>query len=106
MQQIRDDLDHIKQRRLAKFSAWKCWPAGRRQEKIERAQQHIADEFDIVNFLRNQMLTQIHRKLVFNPLDRYLLKNQAKPFVLNSKAQCQSDTDSDDYRVEKMVVDR
>ena len=42
----------------------------------------IDKELDIVNFLRKQMVSDLVQKLTFTKLERYLLRNQARPFVI------------------------
>ena len=62
--------------------------------KTKRAQSLIDEQLDIVSFVRNSFMIQTQRKVLFTKLERYLLRNQIYPFVVNSKQQTTSSDNS------------
>ena len=68
------------------------------QAKSKRAQDLIDDQLDVVNFLRNMFLVNASMRVLFTKLERFLLKNQSHPFVLNSQEKvCSSDESGQNY---------
>ena len=56
----------------------------------------IQKELDIAYFLKNQMVTSLALKLLFTKLERTLLRNQAKPFVIRDATSPASSDDETD----------
>ena len=71
------------------------------------AEERISREIDIVTLLRHQMIDDIARRLLFTRMERYLIRNQAKPFVLEMKYSSKkcSDSDSSDYYPTQLIND-
>ena len=54
---------------------------------MKKAKSIIADELDIETFLRGQFRNKTSQKVLFTQLERFLLRNQAKPYVIDSKIE-------------------
>ena len=71
-------------RKPAKFKSFLCLQAKSRRNLFAKATHRINNELDVVNFVRHQLIDKIHRKLIFSKNERFLMKHQAKPFVLRN----------------------
>ena len=56
------------------------------------AEERIAKHLDVVHIIRNQMINEVTRRLLFTKLERYLMRQQQRPFTLSSKKVKSSDT--------------
>ena len=63
--------------------------------KSKKAQALIDHELDIVRFLRGQFVNKATQKLLFTRFERFLLKNQFKPYVISSRTEPKESNDSD-----------
>ena len=104
-EKARSDEQQLPPRKSAIFSVFSysiCACKSGEKKLIEAASNHIDEQLDIISFLRHQLVDRIERRNLFTRLERYLLKNQAKPFVLNAsysnkKKTPDSDSDSSDF---------
>ena len=58
----------------------------RREDKdlIEKANERIEKQLDIVKYLRSSLIHRVQRNLVLTLGERHLLRNQINPFVLDA----------------------
>ena len=55
------------------------------RQKQDKAAQILEQELDIAKFLKKQMISSLTLKMLFSKLERLLLRNQAKPFIINDE---------------------
>ena len=60
------------------------------------ASRRINRELDIVNYLKHRMIGSVQKRTIFTQMDRYLMKHQARSFVLDARQQ-ESSSDSSDF---------
>ena len=83
--QVNYESNQIARRKPARFSLCNClcsWRDSVGERLLGVAEERISRELDIVTFLRHQMIDDVARRLLFTRMERYLIRNQAKPFVL------------------------
>ena len=77
--------NEIARRIPARFHLCRClcsWKDSIGDRLFTVAEDRISREIDIVSFIRQQMIDDIVRRLLFTRMERYLIRNQANPFVL------------------------
>ena len=62
------------------------------------AADRLSKELDCVTFLRKQMMQDVAFKILFSPIERFLIGNQNKPFTLNHSEI--DDSDSSDGQID------
>ena len=74
-------ITHIRKRKPfhIQLCSWLCSQRNKRYQS--KAEDIIANELDIVNFLKHQMINTIQLRLQFTKFERFLLRNQSVPFV-------------------------
>ena len=81
---------HRRKSLKAKFCNYFCNKKNRRLQ--DHASELLGDQLDIVEVLRHQMVSKISIRALFSKVERYLLTNQANPFVITEKKKpCLSD---------------
>ena len=89
----RDISKWITHRRPAKLSycTWlRCFQNRKTVGLQKVAEDQITKELDIVTFLKHQMIDKIERRLIFSRMDRYLMRHQYNPFVLEKQSKLKS----------------
>ena len=77
-------FEHIKKRKHISTKLLNLF-CDRRNHKLQQfAERRISKHLDIVRFLKNQMVSKIIQRLLFSKPERFLLRNQATPFVVKS----------------------
>ena len=56
----------------------------RNHRKLSLAADKISSELDIIRLLRQQMVTKIAQRTLFTKLERFLMVNQTKPFLIKA----------------------
>ena len=87
-------LEIIQKRKKLKIVSCN-WLFNKRNKRLQdSAIEKISQELDIVHLLKNQMITSQVIRLLFTKLERVLLRNQAKQFVIrDAKEPVGSDDD-------------
>ena len=78
----------IRKRKSAVFTVCEwflCFRDKKAKRNFEHATETISNQFDVATFLKHQMIDKLHRQLVFTKIERFMLRNQVKPFVLDDK---------------------
>ena len=58
----------------------------------ELADERVSKELDLINLLRKLMLTDVGQIAMFTKTERFLMRNQAVPFVLSTKKADKSES--------------
>ena len=68
-------LSHIKHRKATKLKLCN-WLCDRRNKRLHKqAENRVAKELDIINFLKHQLIDSITRRLLFSKLERHLIQH-------------------------------
>lgn len=97
-----DAKKQIGRRVPAKFNACRWllqWRQKDASSMFDQATDRLSKELDIVNFLKRLMIDGIQRRTLFTRADRYLMKHQAHPFVLNPHRASSSDSSAFNYEL-------
>ena len=107
--EIKSDLteeNKIKKRKSAVFYACEwflCFGDKRAKQNFDHSCDIISNQFDIAYFLKHQLIGKLHRQLAFTKTERFLLKNQVKPFVLDDRGKGGTSDNSSDYDGGKLI---
>ena len=71
------------------------------KDQYAQASRRIQNELDIVKFLRNRLIDNVHRRLIFTQGERFLMRHQAYPFLLRLR---ESGSDSDSHKKDNINV--
>ena len=74
---------------------------------MDRAQETINKQLDVVNYLRQQFLLKSLLKIQYSPLERFIM-GKSKDFIIlendqGNNYQCQKSSDSDDENYGKSL---
>ena len=86
----------IKHRKPAAISFCKRICSKKSKKLYQKAQNRTSYELDIANFLQTQMVARISLRMLFTKFERFLLRNQHKPFAL--RVDSHDDSDSNDWK--------
>ena len=70
------------------------WLFGDKNKKMKSlyniADERISDQLDLVRFIRQQLSGEVHRRIAFTSLERYLVRHQRRQFILKEKYESTS----------------
>ena len=101
--------DELNSRQPASFKLFHCLQSRRHERRLrlfEKAIERVDSQFDLINFIQQQMSRLIERRLIFTKVERFLIMKQRDPFVLtNRKDQSLSDDSKTNYKELSEYVD-
>ena len=78
---MRNLKSKTKKRKPATFVAC-MWLLGNKNKKMKSlysiAEERISDQLDLVRFIRQQLSSEVHRRISFTSLERYLMRHQKR----------------------------
>ena len=93
-------IEKLLKRKPLKINLGCAWFRKSKERRIEEiAADRLSKEMDCVTFMKKQMMQDAAFKILFSPIERFLIGNQTKPFILNH-----SEMDEDSDRLDDHIV--